>query len=133
MQIQWLAVFAAALGGFVTGGLWYALFGKAWMSALGWDDETAKAQNRRTVLFVVAVGANIIMALMLYGLLMHMGGNGLRAALIASVLIWFGFVLPTTVANYACQNRPVKLILIDAFHWLAVLLVQGLTLGLMMA
>ena len=51
MHIQWLAVFAAALAGFVTGGLWYAVFGKAWMGALGWDEETAKAQNRRCLLY----------------------------------------------------------------------------------
>ena len=36
MEINWLAVLAAAVSSFVLGGLWYsALFAKAWQSAAG--------------------------------------------------------------------------------------------------
>ncbi len=46
MEINWLAVIAAALSSFVLGGIWYAaLFGKAHQKAAGLSDEQVKSAN----------------------------------------------------------------------------------------
>jgi hypothetical protein len=37
----------------------------------------------------------------------------------------------TLAANYCFVGRPLKLYLIDAGHWLAVLIVQGIVIGAM--
>ena len=44
MEINWLAVVAAAMSSFVLGGVWYsALFAKAWQSAAGLSDAQVKS------------------------------------------------------------------------------------------
>ncbi|MEZ5995873.1 MAG: DUF1761 domain-containing protein [Hyphomonadaceae bacterium] len=50
MDVNWLAVVAAAASSFLLGGVWYsALFAKAWQSAAGLSDEQAKGGNRALV------------------------------------------------------------------------------------
>lgn len=47
MDINWLAVIAAAASGLVLGGVWYgALFGAAWLKAAGLTREQAMAGNK---------------------------------------------------------------------------------------
>jgi hypothetical protein len=46
MDLNWLAVLAAAVSSFVLGGVWYsALFAKAWQRAAGLSDEQIKNGN----------------------------------------------------------------------------------------
>ena len=46
-EINWLAVFVAALASFLLGGIWYskALFGKAWQRETGLTDEALARGN----------------------------------------------------------------------------------------
>jgi len=59
-QINWLAVFAAALSTFVIGGLWYSpvLFGKVWMRVNGFSEEQVAGFNKAR-----AFGGSFILAL----------------------------------------------------------------------
>ena len=68
------------------------------------------------------------MAMMLYGIMKHVGPFTIRAGLISGAFIWFGFVATTMAANYAFQGRKPMLTVIDA-DWLAVLLLIGAILG----
>ena len=61
-QINWLAVFAAALSTFVIGGLWYSpvLFGKVWMRVNGFSEEQVAGFNKAR-----AFGGSFILALVM--------------------------------------------------------------------
>jgi hypothetical protein len=61
-QINWLAVFAAALSTFVIGGLWYSpiLFGKIWMRANGFTAEQTTEFNKAR-----AFGGSFVLALVM--------------------------------------------------------------------
>src|SRR4029078_1560210 len=61
-QINWLAVFAAALSTFVIGGLWYSpvLFGKVWMRVNGFSEEQVAGFNKAR-----AFGGSFILALIM--------------------------------------------------------------------
>src|SRR5262249_40864773 len=66
--------------------------------------------------------------------LFHMRGVGpspLRTAIISAVVLWLGFILSTLMVNYSFARRPRVLIAIDGGHWLAVMLVMAVILGLM--
>ena len=44
MEVNWIAVIAAAVSAFVLGGLWYGpLFGKKWMALVGLSEEQARS------------------------------------------------------------------------------------------
>jgi hypothetical protein len=61
--INWFAVVAAALAMFVIGGLWYSplLFGKAWMRANGFTEETLKGGSQARI-FGFALVFSLLMA-----------------------------------------------------------------------
>ena len=49
-EIHWVAVLAAAVAGFMVGGVWYSLlFGKAWMAARGVTREEIQAKGGSSV------------------------------------------------------------------------------------
>ena len=69
MEINWVAVLAAAVSSFVLGGVWYsALFAKAWQKAAGLSDEQVKSGNPALIFggsFVLALIASASFALFL--------------------------------------------------------------------
>ncbi len=127
-----IAILVAAFVGFVIGGIWYGILGNAWMKALSIDpadmvDENGK-KKMPVVPMVLAAIANLVLAITLSGLMGHMVVD-VRHGLITAGFIALGFILPTLLVNYSFQGRPLSLTLIDAGHWLLVLLVMGAIIG----
>jgi hypothetical protein len=59
MDVNWLAVVAAAISSFVLGGVWYGpLFGKAWMTATALDEAALKSRN-----LALVFGGSFVLAL----------------------------------------------------------------------
>jgi hypothetical protein len=132
-SLNYLPIFAAAIASFVFGGLWYNAFSKPWMDAVGMSPERMQKHRSSLGLYVLAFVAQLVMALMLAGILVHMARGGLptslRTSLISAGFLWLGFVIPTMVVNYAFHGARQSLTLIDGGHWLGVLLIQGAIIG----
>jgi hypothetical protein len=79
--------------------------------------------------FVLAFVALLIMAWVLAGTMAHVGTITIRNGIISALFVWFGFVLTTMAVNNAFGGRTLKLTVIDAGHWLAVLVLMGLIIG----
>jgi hypothetical protein len=131
-SLNYLAVIAAAIASFVFGGIWYNVFSRQWLEAVGMSPE--RMQERGGVgLYVLALVAQLVMAWMLAGILLHLARGGLPATLwngvVSGAFIWLGFVITTMVVNYAFHGARHALTLIDGGHWLGVLLIQGAILG----
>ena len=127
-----IAILVAAVIGFFIGGIWYGILGNAWMKAASIDpadmvDEQGK-KKMPVVPMVLAALANLVLAITLSGLMGHMVVD-VRHGLITAAFVALGFILPTLVVNYSFQGRPFKLTLIDAGHWLLVLLAMGAIIG----
>ena len=65
------------------------------------------------------------MALMLAGLMGHIGDVTVRGGVISGFFVWLGFVITTMGVNHAFGGAKPMLTLIDGGYWLAVLLIQG--------
>ena len=129
--ISTLAVFAAAIASFIVGAIWYGVLGRPWMAALGWSDDQIKATRAVPVVpMLVSFVAELVMAFVLAGVIGHLGPGmtTVKNGLISGAFIWAGFGVTTLVVNNAYARRSVMLAVIDAGHWLAVLLVQGAVL-----
>jgi hypothetical protein len=131
--LNYLAVVLAAIASFVFGGIWYNAFSKQWMEAVGMSPEKMPRDRGGLGLYVLAFAAQLVMAWMLAGVLLHLGNGGLpvtlRNGLISAAFLWFGFVITTMVVNYAFHGARHALTLIDGGHWLGVLLIQGAIIG----
>jgi hypothetical protein len=131
-SINWLAVIIAGVAGWLVGAVWYGVLSKQWLAAQGKTMEMAKqeaAGKSPFIPFVLVFVANLIMAVMLYGIMTHVGPFTVRSGMISGALIWFGFVITAMASNYAFQGRKAMLTAIDGGYWFAALLVIGGILG----
>jgi hypothetical protein len=125
------AIVIAAVVAWLAGAAWYMLLGKRWMAALGrTPDEiaAAKAAPGGYLPFVYAFIAELVMAWMLAGVLLHLGPRiplTVRSGIITGAFCWFGFVITSMVVNNSFARRDWRLLLIDGGHWLMVLLLMG--------
>lgn len=133
-HVNYVAVMLAAAASFIFGGVWYGIFSRQWMDATGLTAEDIKPGTGPVIApYVNAFLAELVMAVMLAGLLLTLGGGhtNAKAGLLTGVLVWLGFIMSALVVNHSFQGAPKTLTLIDGGHWLGVLLVQGAVLGWM--
>jgi len=125
------AILVAAVAGFAFGAIWYTMFSKSWKSALGKTGAELAGMRSATVLFSTAFVAALVMAWVLAGVIGHLGPGQVtvKNGVISAAFIWFGFVATTLIVNYNFQGARPSLMLIDAGHWLGVLLLQGVIIG----
>ena len=129
------AVLLAAAASFVFGGVWYGVLSKQWMEAANLTEEQIRGKGGPSpVPFVITFIAQLIMAWMLAGVLLHLAKSGLpanvRNGMISAAFIWLGFIATTQVVNHQFQMQKRTLTLIDCGHWLGVMLIQGAILGM---
>jgi uncharacterized protein DUF1761 len=134
--INYLAVFVAAVAGWLVGAGWYNLLSNHWLAAQGktmeacqQEQEAKKGTPAAYMPFVLAFVASLVMAWVLAGLIGHLGQVAIRSGVISGAFAWLGFVVTTIAVNYAFGGRTWRLFAIDAGHWLAVLIVQGAIIG----
>jgi Protein of unknown function (DUF1761) len=130
-----LAIVLAAVASFIFGGLWYGMLAKPWMAAANIDPEEMQATTGAATAmpYVIAFVAQLVMALVLAGLIGHLGPGQttLENGVVSAVIVWAGFVVTTLLVNHSFQGAKKELTLIDGGHWLGVLLIQGAIIGWM--
>ena len=129
------AVLIAAIAAWIFGAIYYSILGKAWLAAQGETPESVKAKNAgksggaKAAPFIISFVAEIVMAAALQGILFHSAMDTMRQGIIAGALTWLGFIATTVVVNNAYPGRKFMLAIIDAGHWLGVMLIIGAVIG----
>ena len=124
--VNYIAVLCAAVAGMVTGAIWYGVFAKQWMKAVGFE---GKDIEQKPSLYIVAAIAQLIIAYMLAGVIGHLDTYSLSGGVITAIFCWFGFVVTTMAVNHRFQAKGWDLTIIDGGYWLAVMLLQGAVIG----
>jgi hypothetical protein len=133
VEINYLAVFVAALVYYAGGALWYSpiLFGKQWMGLVGITEEKIKESQKEAwksyltaalSAFLISYGIARVEA---YMEVITLGG-GLQTGFWA----WLCFVITTMATNNAFSGRSVKLLLIDGGYHLYGFVVVGVILAI---
>lgn len=126
VDLNWLAVIAAAVSSFVLGGIWYGpLFKRAWCREAGIDPDAAPRHPAR--IFATAFGCSLLAALM-FALFL---GNEASAAdgFGAGFVVGLFFVAMSFGINYAFAQRSLKMWMIDSGYHIAQFCLYGLILG----
>ncbi len=131
--INYWAILLAGVASFLFGGVWYGLLSRQWMAAAGMSEDRIKAAGSPVVPMVAAFVCQVIMALVLAGIIGHLGKSHitLRNGIVSGALVWLGFVMTTLVVNHSFQQAKRALTVIDGLHWLGVLMLQGAVIGWM--
>jgi len=132
MHLGLVAVPIAAVAAWAAGGAWYSLLSKKWTAALGWSPEQLARLQQQSPLMPMLFSflAEVVMALVLYVVMLGPVAppRPVHGAIDGAVL-WLGFIATTTGVNYAYQRKSLALLLIDAGHWLIVMLILGGLVG----
>lgn len=127
-DVNWLAVIVATIAGFAVGAAWYMSLGKQWQAAIG---KTRDQLDASPVPYIIGVAVELVMAVVLALVIRWIFGEvNVANGLLTGAVMWLGFVMPPMILNHRYQNMPWQLTIIDGGHLLAVLLVQGLVIGL---
>ena len=130
-----LAIALAAIAGFGFGAVWYnVLFSTAFMTALGKTADDLKGPNGNPSLLVPLITSavsQLLMAWVLAGLIGHLGIGQVtvRNGIISGLFVWVGFVATVLAVTQRFEGQKWMLTLIDAGHWLGVLVIMGAIIG----
>jgi hypothetical protein len=126
--VNWLAVIVAAVVAWLFGAVWYMGLSKTWLNAAKLDPATMK---RSALPFVISFVAELVMALVLTLVVGAITGGEPNpvAGLLFGFVLWLGFIATTLTANHRYQGFGWTLTLIDAGHWLGVMLIIGAIIG----
>jgi hypothetical protein len=126
--INYLAILVAAVAGFAWGAVFYMTLSKQWLAAVGRTEP-----NKSPTPFIITFIALLVMGWVLAGTLGHLGAGQVtvKNGIVSGAFIWLGFVLTTVFVNNAYPGRKYMLSVIDSLHWLGVLVIQGVVIGVM--
>ncbi len=124
--ISYLAILLATLAAFIIGSAYYGAIGKQWMKAARIDE--AKFTPR---LLINSIVCELIMAFFLAGVIGHLGDGQVTPynGVVTGFFIWLGFIATTLAVNHRYQGFGWDLTVIDAVHWLLVLVAMGAVIG----
>lgn len=127
-----LFVFLAALGGFLTGAVWYMALAKPWMATsgvrLGPDGQPENSRSPRP--YLISFVAMILVAGMMRHMFAMAGIDGAGKGLVSGLGVGLFLITPWITLNYGYAMRPVKLMAIDGGYAILGCGVIGLILGL---
>ncbi|TGQ50209.1 DUF1761 domain-containing protein [Mesorhizobium sp. M1C.F.Ca.ET.193.01.1.1] len=126
--VNWLAVIVAAVLAWLFGAVWYTGLSKPWLRAAKLDPATMK---RSVAPFIISFIAELIMALVMTLVVGAITGGEPNplAGVIFGFVLWLGFVATTLSVNHRFEGFGWDLTLIDAGHWLGVLIIIGVVIG----
>lgn len=129
MDINYLAVLAAAVSAFVIGGIWYSpiLFQKAWMNASGLNEEDV-AQGNMAKIFGLAFLFELIMAANLASFLSG-PETTISWGATAGALAGIGWVALGVGVLALFERRPWKYTLINGGYLAVSFIVMGAIIG----
>lgn len=141
VEVNYLAVFLAAVAQMILGFAWYGpLFGKAWSKMKGFDfDKMSKAEQSEMqkkmmpwygLVFVLALVTGYVLSHVMFLSSNFFHYDSLTTGLMTGFFMWLGFLLPITAGNTIfSEKKNWKLFSIDAGYWLVAVLVMGAVLG----
>ncbi|MDQ6770858.1 MAG: DUF1761 domain-containing protein [Gemmatimonadota bacterium] len=135
--VNYLAVLVAAIVIFMLGGLWYSpvLFAKRWIALQGRTEEQERAQAAAAnmpLMYISAFVCSLIIALVMAHIMAHMAsvmpvGPAHGAAF--GLMLWLGFVAPTSYATAIFSGTPKQLWLINSMYNLVSFVLAGIILA----
>jgi len=135
VDINWLAVFLAAVVNMIVGGLWYApkVFGDSWAKIVGLKEADMKENGPKamTGAAVLAFVTAYILAHATYVVADFFETTFLSAALSVAFWLWLGVGFTTLLTQGFFEGRPVKWMAITAGNLLVAMLAMAWVIGAM--
>ena len=131
--MNYVAVLVAGIISMIIGGFWYspAGFGKAWIKLSGMTNKQLSHVKKKGMAgsYVFAFVAAIITNWVLAQVLTISGAASARVGMLVGFTLWLGFIATTLLSGLLWEQKPLRLYLINAGHYLLVFLINGALLA----
>lgn len=132
IDVNYVAVILAAVASMILGFLWYSptLFGRQWMHLMGLTREHMEEAKKRGMsrIYVWGFIFELVTAYVLAHFISLSDVASVGALKTLVFWVWLGFMLPILAGSVLWENKPFKLLVINALYRLAALVVMGLIL-----
>lgn len=123
-----IAILAAAALSFAFGALFYGIFRRPWMVAAELGEAEVKEAGG-AALYIRAGLCQIVLAATLA--ILAGGTVTVESGMQIGFILWLGVIMTSMAINHGFQGKSGALTLIDGAHWLGVLTIQGIVLGML--
>ena len=129
MKTNYAAIVVSAVVYWLLGAAWYGfLFGKPYVALEHLTPEQLNGPNP-VLPYIITFFLNLLIAFVLAQLCLWRNANTAARGGALGILLWIGFIGPTTYTTYMFEMRPVALFAINEFYSLVGLFLMGLILG----
>jgi hypothetical protein len=129
LEINWMAVLAAAVVTFVLGGVWYGpLFGRVWRTAEGQAEPQPERQKHPAIVYGLSFVLMLIAAAVLAIALEP--DPTIPRSVVVGVVVGVGWVATSFGVNYLFAGRRLALFAVDAGYNVVLFALMGLIIGL---
>ena len=128
VDINYLAVLAAAIAAIVLGFLWYGpLFGKQWIKLMNFDKKKRSEMKNKGMgkTYVIMVVGTLVTSYVLAHFVDYLDATNVAGALTAAFWIWLGFVATVILGGVLWEGKPWKLYFLNAAYYLVNLAVMA--------
>ena len=132
VSVNYLAVLAAAVAGFVVGFLWFGpLFGKQYMALMNLDKKKMKEAKKKGMgkTLTVAFLSTLLMSYILAHFVGYVQATTIVDGIVLAFWLWLGFFATTELGMILWEGKPFKLYAIKTLHNLATLAIMGAILA----
>jgi len=135
VEVNWIAVVAAALSTMAVGSVWYApqVFGKKWMELVKLDRKKAKEAGIKPILITLVVSfiSAYVLAHVAYLSNFYFANSFLQDSLSTAFWLWLGMTAARMITHDAFEGRPRELTIMNIAHEFVTFMVMGLVIGLL--
>ncbi|OGC50632.1 hypothetical protein A2716_03015 [candidate division WWE3 bacterium RIFCSPHIGHO2_01_FULL_40_23] len=129
-QINLLSVLLGSVASMAIGFLWYSpfMFGKHWMKAMGFDAKSMEKMKesmdmRKT--YSLAFLSSLVTTYVLNVVTLNFDVLYVWEGVIASFILWLGFIAPVKFIDFLFSRKSTDLFLIDSFYQLSCLVIAS--------
>jgi len=127
--VNWLAVIVATVGSMAAGFVWYVVFARQWLAAIGKTRDQINQSDMTPYIWSVIV--QLVMAYFLALLTpVIFGSTGVWTGILCAAHMWVGFVITSMILNHRYEGAPWSRTAIDGGYILVALIIQGIIIGL---
>jgi hypothetical protein len=130
VRLNYLAILVSALVYFALQAVWYTVFMNEWLAGIGKTIDQLHAAGGNVVLaYGVAFIGALVMAAVISWFTQMTGRQTVIRGTIVGIVAWIGFVLTTWSAEYAFEEKGIRILAVNTGISLIGMIVMGAILG----
>ena len=130
VRLNYLAILVSALVYFAMQAVWFTVFTKEWLEGIGKTADQLHQEGASVVLaYVIGFAGALVMAAAISWFTQMTGKQTVIRGVLVGIVAWVGFVLTTWSAEYAFEEKGLRILLINTGNTLLGMVVMGAIQG----